>query len=325
MWHLGLVRELANLCVGFTEWLTVYLTSNLIYSGGKYISISGGFGILTSVDGITWEIFYNPVPDDSFSYNGIVFVSWSNATKRISMSVDGVNWDTVFTIFNLSSPGILEINDTRSFDSMNGSFVLVGQVSLMNNNVFYSSDGTSWSGQHLGASGADFGTVCHVNNKYYISGLAGSSPLFYSSPDGISWSSLSSPLGSVIEIPVLFPGIGSRVIMVTYEVTTATRLWSTINDGSTWTEHALPSPLTRVVYVATDGSRYYVTGYDVSNNIRFFYGTDLISWTELTDYYYQQNLLVAASSTLTNFVTTGPASPVSALYALWQTDLDCVE
>ena len=344
-WNLGIVAQrIADTCVSFFQTLrpSVIATSaswdNLVNSGGEYIILNEGGAIGHSTDGMSWTFNTSASVGVPIASNGSRYVTSTRSGSEIIRSSDdfGATWtnrQTISTGFQLNS--LFNLNGPVFSLVSNGSgFVLVGATTAGNTtnpNIFYSSDGATWTGVHVGVGTApSFATVRAIGTAYYMSGtLSGNNLLYKSTTGGASWSSLSVPLGPAWDFPFLYAGDGT-LVMVTRSTsdTTPNRIWSTTTDGSSWTEHTVPTSLRDVLYMEFDGVRWIMTLITTGGLTKTAYAFSLDGpWTFLgvSGDQYNTNYLMATSTTYTNFVTTEFEAPTSDPdhLSIWQTDLDC--
>jgi hypothetical protein len=343
-WNIGLIVERVGiLCTYLAQTLrppeisSAQSWDNLVNAGGEYIILNEGGAIGHSADGITWSFTSSASVGVPIASNGLRYVTSTRSGSEIIRSSDdfGATWTNRLTIstgfqivslFNLNGPVFALVS--------NGSgFVLVGGTTggnTTNPNVFYSTDGATWTGVHVGTGTAPtFSSVRALGGDYYMSGTLSGNNLFYKSvDDGASWTSLPVPLGPAWMFPVLYVGDG-RVVMSTRSTsdTTPNRLWSTINDGSTWTEHTVPSGLRDILYMGHDGVRWVMTLITTGGLNRTAWATSLDGpWTFLgfAGDQYNTDYLLATSTVYTNFVTTEfDTVNIDDTLSIWQTDLDC--
>lgn len=135
-------------------------------------SSGGSTNIYTSTDGLSWGLVA-VIPSFSIEaviYQGGIYLAVDGNGKG-SVSNDGVNWGTPFTIFG--SGGL----SSATFG--NGVYVAVGTTGQIST----STDGTTWTPRTSGVSVLLF-FVRYVNSIYIAGGQTGT---LLTSPDGVTW------------------------------------------------------------------------------------------------------------------------------------------
>lgn len=342
-WNVGLVvQRLANLCTyqaqTFAPGSVGASWDNIVYAGGEYIIVSSGDVIGYSSNGISWT--FNATSDvrDPIASNGSRYVTLTTTGSEIIRSSDdkGLTWTNRFTVSTgWQVPDLFNLNGPVFSVVSNGTgFVVVGGTTggnTTNPNVFYSSDGASWTGVHVGVGTAPlFHSVRAIGSNYYMSGtLAGNNLLHKSTDGGATWTSLPVPVTTAWLPPVVYVANGT-LVYVTRETsdTTPNRIWSTTNDGTSWTEHTVPTGLRDVLYLDSDGSRIYMTMISTGGVNNTVHAPTLNGpWSFLGpagDMYSTDYLLAAGPVQGGNFVTTefDSGDPTNHL-SIWQTNLNC--
>jgi hypothetical protein len=144
------------------------------YGNGVFVAV-GRSGILTSLDGLTWNTAAVPVSNTFFGVtcgNGVFIAVGSGGT--VVSSVNGITWAN-------RSPGTTT-QDIKGVAYGNGYFVAVG----LSGTILRSSDGMTWTATTSGTS--DFYSITYGNGYFMISGSGGTK----TSSNGSYWSSVSS-------------------------------------------------------------------------------------------------------------------------------------
>jgi hypothetical protein len=192
-------------------------------------------------------------------------------------------------------------------------------------------DGESGGRQMLGVTATASG--------YVAVGLQGNSPAAWLSPDGTSWSVMALPLPAGASRAVLLhvAAVGSTIVAAGMEQTLSGRLAPFVarsaNDGTSWTEEALPVPSgsAQVTALAAAGQTFTATGTYGSTpghqDVVIWTSSNGADWTTVTP--AGQGLagpgiqaitgLTVSGSTLTGVGFT--ASPASEEPLFWQSPI----
>jgi hypothetical protein len=204
-------------------------TSNSNFPAFVVVGDSGT--ILTSADGSTWtnkSLFNGPSLDSIASTDDVLLASGSAGIVTTS---DGSTWTA-------RSPGFNPQTDNGS-SSSSSSFALLSTV----NNLWTSSDGTSWSQAYALPSGdTNMTSVSFVGDKFFTisEGVAAASWNLASSTDGTSWSIVTTG-STVTSTPSLFAknlyvAVGGIWSFSGYPGYTYSYTWqvATSSDGASW-------------------------------------------------------------------------------------------
>ena len=112
-------------------------------------------------------------------------------------SSDGVNWSQATSSF-LVSGGVGGRSDFGLTVFNNKMWVVAGWTLVTSSEVYYSSDGSTWtqSTSNLGAGSYGHSAASTSSMIWIFGGRYGSSNLSWYSSDGITWSSISFPSGT---------------------------------------------------------------------------------------------------------------------------------
>jgi hypothetical protein len=213
-----------------TPTLTTALTTfparvfDIEWNGLLYVCLVSGFSdsasttysqILTSPDLVNWTVRTLPglTQAKSIAYSGSLFVV-AGPLGSMYTSPDGITW-TSRTSPNSSLTW--QVNQVL----WNGFvFVAIAQGYIM-----YSSDGTTWNLANGTGSGVSFTSVTWGNNTFVA--CTGNSTLAYTSPNGVTWTSRTTP--TIGAISGLSYGAGLFVAV------SSSGESMTSPDGITWT------------------------------------------------------------------------------------------
>ncbi len=188
----------AALVCGQTDWKlesplpTWRNICDCVWAGDKFIAV-GAFGlVLTSPDGSRWKKSATPTNNHlrSVAWTGSVYAAVGD-TGVIITSKDAITWTSVNS------------GSWKHFKRViwNGSLlVLVGDArdgKPINTpgSVYTSVDGTTWTLRNQGTTAIDLKSVIWTGQKFVAAG-SGGRILF--SPDGIEWTTVSTPYSSML-------------------------------------------------------------------------------------------------------------------------------
>jgi|GEM_PF-5324594 len=205
-----------------------YAYAHIAQGNGRLLGIrsSGGSnsGILSSLDGHTWELLPAPAsPLHNLTFLNGEFIL-QGPSNTLLTSVDGTQWATVTTnltnLYGLAygngvyaavtydgviwtstdktqwTPRTTAIPDTFSEGAItyaNGLFVAIVSTYTSNASVLTSSDGLTWNTQALSGGFFDAAFVQYINGQYIAGGVGGK---IFTSPDTLTWTANSLPAGS---------------------------------------------------------------------------------------------------------------------------------
>ena len=235
---------------------TILGLSDIIWDGdsSRFVAV-GSFGtVLTSPDGISWT------SQESGTTYSLAGITWSGSQYVVVggagtflTSPDGIDWTTHIVPLT-SRTSLIDV-------AWNGSqFVAVASGSGIYNYVYYSSNGVSWTRQHLSYSG-DGDSIATDGSQFVVVGY----DLISTSPDGITWTERDSSqlgLNGVTWDGAQFIAVGSGKVV-------------TSPGGITWTEQSVDTRLQPLNGVIRGGSQYVAVGY--AGNI--LTSTDTVTWS----------------------------------------------
>lgn len=220
-----------------------------------------GYAIITSADGITWTPVATPLAfgyGACICYTGTQFVAFGkNALVcTVMTSTNGVTW-TMRTLPATSG----------SYDAVaaNGSTVVAINTTVVNG-VYSTDGGATWAGVTLGTA---IRGITFAAGLFVIVGNAG---LIKTSPDGITWTTRSSPVGQTTNNWQQVVR-GSTKFVAVSNAGTIRAMSST--DGITWTA-ATATISGSWAGLGTSGSLFVATQ---SSGGAFMTSTDGLAWT----------------------------------------------
>ena len=303
---------------------TIASSGPLWLAGGE-----GNYKITYSYNGINWYGVQG-VPTitsvKALAYNGTVWVAGGTGTNRLLYSYDGLAWNasvtgnTVFTtgcyalawngtVWSAGGEGINTM--ALSYDGINwvgkgsplstqclavawsGALWTAGGRDTSANSFIYSTDASGWS---IGTRDSSASFICNTiawTGDAWIAGGLGT-PAFYTSADGIQWTTLSSassllPIGSAVayndplpNAPPPFVGKSptNPLILIGGDTLSGTRsLISSSTDGITW--YPVPSarttfPSATSCYALKWNGSYWLAGFIGGSAMGYSY--DGLTW-----------------------------------------------
>ncbi len=215
--------------------ITTNTLNSVTWGDSKYVAVGVAGTILTSPDGRSWTIQNSGTSStlQSVTWTGSQFIAVGGMITdpgTILTSPDGIKW----TVHNLGT-GL-------SFVSVISSQTLIVVVGS-GGAIYTSSDGSHWTSQTSQA--ATITSIIWTGSQFLMVGDG-----FYSSPDGVTWTTLpatgaTSIFGDIAWSGSTYIGVGSTVF--------------TSPDSFTWTaQHTGTS--TQLIGVIWTGTRFIVVG-----------------------------------------------------------------
>lgn len=159
------------------------------YDGSKFV-VAGLYGIgswkiLTSTDGVNWDIHDNPDCIGFVCYGKGKYVG--TGYNEIFTSDNGIDWTGQGSLKSYT------VSDGYSMDSVaceGGKYFIFGQD---NSSMLISDDGMNWNEVMLtknGDTNCTFSSITYDGNQYFAVGKSGNGgkTVIYNSNDGINWS-----------------------------------------------------------------------------------------------------------------------------------------
>lgn len=166
---------------------TAIWVDNLLYAGGKFVYVAGSSATSSgntaySSDGVTWTAgttittnYWQSIDYGNGKYMAIAF----STTPNLAYSTNGTSWSTTNLGF---SPSYAKIRYG------NGVWLVMNSATPLR---YWRStnDGTSWS--------SALTPPCYASKLYYANGIfiVGDNTSVFVSPDGLSWTNISSQFG----------------------------------------------------------------------------------------------------------------------------------
>ena len=120
----------------------------IAWNGSLWVAVGGDSlveGIATSSDGIIWTERNNSLEEEksSVAWNGSVWMVASSSSGKVTISVDGINWPSVYVVSTLTTIAGISWNGTR--------WIAMGDDSSGGggSGIATSSDPTSWTAQTI--------------------------------------------------------------------------------------------------------------------------------------------------------------------------------
>lgn len=327
-WSLGLVQLgiqcLAPFTVPFPAADITWLNST--YDGSRFVIMGSALGTTTwtgtSTDGSSWNWESEVITSIGgvLASNGSRILTATSAGTQTFMTSDdnGNTWDSRIMPFSFSHDPLF--NGPAMYMASNGSgFINVGRGTITASNVYHSINGTTWAGLHVVAGvNVSFTAAGYMNGAYYIAGVrSGVLYLRKSTNGGSVWTTVPAPTPalSVSQFPFMWT-LNNKLVLMTRQVDDfiPVRLWSSTNDGSSWTEHTLPFGLNQIVRLGWDGSRWIAA----SNTEKIYVGSTLDNLLLFSSVYTALPGLFAVSTDPGNFI-----AEINGPDEFWVIDLDC--
>lgn len=225
------------------------------------------FGKTAYINGIkvTGKSIPKYVLNDALSWAGAaygngMFVLVSSSSDKINISEDGMTWSYRYLP-----------NDTGA--NVVGIAYGAGKFVIMSwNDVFYSTDGKTWSKTTL-PSNCYATSLCYGNNKFIATYSGESNNKVYYSSDGVNWSIGTMPSSGK------WSGVaygGGKFVALGYYPNCA----AYSSDGINWTQTTLPVSTSGFSFIAY-GNGMFVASNPSTNN--YVYSTDGITWKSAYD------------------------------------------
>lgn len=264
-----------------------YLNGNFIACGGSTTTTN----VITSTDGVSWvyRTTTTAMLVNAMAYGLGYYVAVGSVTGAM-YSTDLVTWVTAST-------------GTTTFVDLifaNNTFVALGN----NNTSYYSQTATSWTSNNL-TNGSYY--KVHYYNSLFITG--GSSRIA-TSPDGITWTNITtSPASSASSIYGIADN-GSLVVLVG-----SAGLILTSTDGVTWFQRAMTtSP--GFFGITWTGNAFIAVG-----STNHWYSSDGINWVQINTASNQSSvsIITAGGKTIAagnSYISVLPSSTTSLFFVL---------
>jgi hypothetical protein len=321
-WNLGLVWDPISCLAPFsvTNPTGVNAWRHAIWDGTRYIVLDADWLGVSTNRGKDWT--FEPIsgitnPHCVASNGSRIVTCEVGGTEEIFTSDNGgASWTSRATLSGFTFPDIFNIGEIMSIVSDGSGFVLCGRSSSESgNNVYYSVNGTTWIGVHVGplSSNVYFSAVKHMNGAYYMAGTElGTLLLSKSVTGGATWVTLTPPpAAAVVDWPFLWT-LNGQLIMKTREVSDLEpmRLWTSSDEGANWTE--ITTGIYDIVLLDWTGSEWVA----VTDDGYVMRGATLSSLS--TSPTVGDSLILAASNT--NFIIESINSPTGSIRVI---DPDC--
>jgi hypothetical protein len=274
---------------------------------------TAGHNVNASSDGLTWTpVLVSSNKGESVFWDGITY--WVGADNGLFKSSDSQTWtqspgllDTgkVYGFVRgpapvsgdgggppiipsyVGTPGLIPVRDMGASPGPNfaGTLFATGDTAAKFQGGTWSTVTTPWDNQ---SSSMDCGVWAGPPiNKYFIGGWAdnlSAVPVLMSSSDGVTWTSLATPMdgssaNSYVETVIWN---GSLLVAVGGGASSSAPSLITSTDGVTWTGRTTPFSWSGCYDVAWNGSKFMAVGVDISNNGAAATSTDGITWTAIT-------------------------------------------
>jgi hypothetical protein len=203
---------------------------SVCFGNGLFVAVSFNTAtnnIMTSSDGVIWTVRTIPslavLQDVTFANNLFVAVA-NNGTRRVFISLNGINWNTIGSTVPDTLP-------SRSITYGNGRFVAVGDSGT----YMYSTDASSnWITGTLTTN--LWISIVYGNGLFVATSLTGTGNRVMTSPDGITWTIRTSAAdnnwfgltyGNGLFVATSITGTGNRIMIS--------------QDGINWTCRNVPN------------------------------------------------------------------------------------
>ena len=240
---------------------------DVVWTGSEYVGSSKGGWFYTSTDGVNWSFPVLPDPNNqvnSVARSGSLIVAVGEESS-IYTSTNGTDWSHTDLSVELSS---IELNKV---EWLNDQFVVVGDSGT----VLFSDDGVTWDAQSTGTG--DYLIDVDWNGTLYV---AASNLNYFTSTDGVNWSSAISTGGLVEDVA------WSSTLGLFASVDLNGRIVTSTN-GSIWTERisvAEGAALRTIIW----GDGQFIAAGDEGEIVT---SSDGISWQTLSSSMDLQNIL----------------------------------
>lgn len=225
-----------------------FFSDAIAWDGEKYVVLGIGSKILTSPDGVSWQMhnmdknLYNEHPHyNSMVWDGEKFVVVGHE-GLISISSDGLHWTEINSGFT---------DDFNSIAWKGNLFVAVGGSGINKKVIITSPDGVNWETRFSEVSdGSEFNSVIWAGGQFVTVGGGG---LVLTSPDGINWTKRQTGTTNCIND---ITWIGNMYVAVA-----DFGLILTSPDGINWSTGLAPTGVTPLC-VTWNGEKLVAAGYD---------------------------------------------------------------
>lgn len=170
--------------------------TGVAYGAGRFVAI--GRSVLTSTDGITWQVDAAMSGQDYWEIrfvNGSFFLSTNQQNRAIQRSFDGVNWTNVTLASASPFNDIVFGNGLWVAATSGGSVTFEGSNPIATGALQVSTDGLQWTAVRSPGTGVPR-AVQWVGDRW-VAGL--SDGTFLASTDGRSWRVEERPTENAIE------------------------------------------------------------------------------------------------------------------------------
>jgi hypothetical protein len=230
----------------------------------RYVAVGNDGGIYYSMDASSWDKVVSGVPVlQAVAWNGEEYVA-IGVYGNYLRSEDGRSWTGY--VF----PGVPTMRNIATRDSR---FIAVGD----HGSVYRSDDhGKTFAHSNLWGMTDAFYGICWTGSQFCIVAVDGT---VATSPDGIDWTRQASISGSPVLIDVVAGG--GLVLTTNQSVGTTCSVWSSSNEGVSWTQHTTGYG-DGLDYIADSGSVVALVGFRLNQNIGFVATADhghLDTWT----------------------------------------------
>lgn len=211
--------------------------TNITFGNSSFIiTIKNSKYTLTSIDGITWELYLLPAVTSTISMvygnNKLIGVGTGSSFLEITCSpntyeiVEYDYADATTTLVNKTITGQTPSVYSSTMIYVNGIFLV---PAINTAYILTSFDGITWTSVLLPIS-ATWKSICYGNGVIV---LISSGTSIAISGDSVKWSLITSPF--VMNNPIIAYGNGLFII-----ISSANSLYMTSTDGIIWTTHSLP-------------------------------------------------------------------------------------
>ena len=274
---------------------------------GLFIAVSNtgtNNRIMVSSNGINWRFYYS-LPNNNWNsiiwcedLNVYVAIASAGANNKIAFSSNGYNWTSSSTNVDNGLSCIAWSPYLNIFSILTIQYSdLVNPISILSN----------WNNSTPGTqlTKAIRSSIWVSNlNLYIISGATG---LLLTSPDGINWTTRTSPVNNNWNSVDWSPSL--QLLVAVSNSATASNSIMTSPDGITWTSRTAPNSYNwvSVCWSSSLGMFAAVSASSANTNV-FMTSTDGLNWNAQIGIISTWTQLIW-SSTLSLFIAIGPASP----------------